>query len=89
MPGARRGAVERIDEDPVPVVLVAVAPAAEAGDVAVSLAGQHQASDVASFWGRLFMEPRRSLHPGDLVEVSVGPVGTLSNPVEALVRAAA
>jgi 2-keto-4-pentenoate hydratase/2-oxohepta-3-ene-1,7-dioic acid hydratase in catechol pathway len=28
-----------------------------------------------------FMEPRRSLHPGDLVEVSVEPVGTLSNPV--------
>jgi 5-carboxymethyl-2-hydroxymuconate isomerase len=29
-----------------------------------------------------FMEPRRSLRPGDLVEVSVGPVGTLANPVE-------
>ena len=29
-----------------------------------------------------FMEPRRSLHPGDLVEVSVGVVGTLGNPVE-------
>lgn len=30
-----------------------------------------------------FMEPRRSLHPGDRVEVSVEPVGTLGNPVEA------
>jgi 5-carboxymethyl-2-hydroxymuconate isomerase len=31
-----------------------------------------------------FMEPRRSLHPGDRVEVTVGPIGTLGNPVEAL-----
>jgi 5-carboxymethyl-2-hydroxymuconate isomerase len=29
-----------------------------------------------------FMEPRRSLHPGDLVEVTVEPIGTLGNPVE-------
>jgi 2-keto-4-pentenoate hydratase/2-oxohepta-3-ene-1,7-dioic acid hydratase in catechol pathway len=36
-----------------------------------------------------FMEPRRSLHPGDLVEVTVGGIGTLSNPVEALDGAAA
>jgi 2-keto-4-pentenoate hydratase/2-oxohepta-3-ene-1,7-dioic acid hydratase in catechol pathway len=35
-----------------------------------------------------FMEPRRSLHPGDLVEVTVGPVGTLGNPVEVLPAAA-
>ncbi|MBS1860807.1 MAG: fumarylacetoacetate hydrolase family protein [Actinobacteria bacterium] len=31
-----------------------------------------------------FMKPRRSLHPGDLVEVSVESIGTLSNPVESL-----